>query len=32
MVRRMQLNSTDAEVWQGMLRQISWKLGQNSRS
>ena len=32
MVRRMQLDSIDAEVWQGMLRQISWKLGQNSGS
>ena len=29
MVRRMQLNVVDAEVLQGMLRQISWKLGQN---
>jgi TrmH family RNA methyltransferase len=27
MVRRMQLNSSDAEVWLGMLRQIAWKLG-----
>jgi tRNA/rRNA methyltransferase len=26
MVRRMQLNSNDAEVWLGMLRQIAWKL------
>jgi TrmH family RNA methyltransferase len=26
MVRRMQLNSNDAEVWLGMLRQIGWKL------
>jgi TrmH family RNA methyltransferase len=26
MVRRMQLNSTDAEVWLGILRQIAWKL------
>jgi tRNA/rRNA methyltransferase len=26
MVRRMQLNAADAEVWQGMLRQISWKI------
>jgi len=25
-VRRMQLNSDDAEVWLGMLRQIAWKL------
>jgi len=31
MVRRMQLNSSDAEVWLGMLRQIAWKLaGDNS--
>lgn len=29
MVRRLQLDATDAEVWQGMLRQIAWKLGQN---
>lgn len=27
MVRRLDLNSTDAEVWLGMLRQIEWKLG-----
>jgi tRNA/rRNA methyltransferase len=26
MVRRMRLNSNDAEVWLGMLRQIAWKL------
>jgi tRNA/rRNA methyltransferase len=26
MVRRMQLNSSDAEVWLGMMRQIAWKL------
>jgi TrmH family RNA methyltransferase len=26
MVRRLQLNSNDAEVWLGMLRQIAWKL------
>jgi tRNA/rRNA methyltransferase len=32
MVRRMQLDSSDAEVWQGMLRQILWKLGQNPGS
>jgi len=30
MIRRMNLNATDAEMWQGMLRQISWKLEQNS--
>jgi tRNA/rRNA methyltransferase len=28
MVHRMQLDATDAEVWQGMLRQIAWKLSQ----
>ena len=27
MVRRMQLDASDAEVWLGMLRQIAWKLG-----
>jgi TrmH family RNA methyltransferase len=27
MVRRMNLNSSDAEQWMGMLRQIEWKLG-----
>lgn len=26
MVRRMQLDPSDAEVWLGMLRQIAWKL------
>ena len=26
LVRRMGLNAHDAEVWQGMLRQIAWKL------
>jgi TrmH family RNA methyltransferase len=26
MVRRMDLNAKDAEVWQGMVRQILWKL------
>ena len=26
MVRRLQLDAADAEVWQGMLRQIAWKL------
>ncbi len=26
MVRRMDLNSTDAELWLGMLRQVAWKL------
>lgn len=28
MVHRMQLDATDAEVWQGILRQIAWKLQQ----
>lgn len=27
MVRRMDLNATDAELWLGMLRQMAWKLG-----
>jgi tRNA/rRNA methyltransferase len=27
LVRRMELNANDAEVWLGMLRQIAWKLG-----
>ena len=27
MVRRMDLSSTDAELWLGMLRQVAWKLG-----
>jgi len=27
MVRRMNLNAADAELWLGMLRQIEWKLG-----
>lgn len=26
LIRRMQLNAHDAEVWLGMLRQIRWKL------
>ena len=26
LVRRMNLNSRDAELWLGMLRQILWKL------
>jgi tRNA/rRNA methyltransferase len=29
MIRRLQLDATDAEVWQGILRQIAWKLGRN---
>jgi TrmH family RNA methyltransferase len=27
MVRRLRLPATDAEVWEGVLRQIAWKLG-----
>jgi tRNA/rRNA methyltransferase len=27
MVRRMQLNANDTDMWLGMLRQIDWKLG-----
>jgi len=30
LVRRLDLPSHDAEVWLGMLRQIQWKLGQDS--
>jgi tRNA C32,U32 (ribose-2'-O)-methylase TrmJ len=26
MVRRLELSSTDAEVWLGMLRQMLWKM------
>jgi tRNA/rRNA methyltransferase len=26
LIRRMELNAHDAEVWLGMLRQIKWKL------
>ena len=26
LLRRMDLNAHDSEVWQGMLRQILWKL------
>ena len=29
MIRRMQLDATDAEVWQGVLRQIAWKMSQH---
>ena len=32
LVRRLQLNPHDAEVWLGMLRQILWKLGNISDS
>jgi TrmH family RNA methyltransferase len=31
LVRRMDLNANDAEVWLGMLRQIAWKLGANQK-
>lgn len=30
MVRRLDMGARDAEVWQGMLRQIVWKLGKRS--
>ena len=32
LVRRLQLNAHDSEVWLGMLRQILWKLGNISDS
>jgi TrmH family RNA methyltransferase len=31
MVRRMNLNAADAELWLGMLRQVAWKLGVNEK-
>jgi tRNA/rRNA methyltransferase len=31
LVRRMELNSNDAEVWLGMLRQIAWKVGAHDK-
>jgi TrmH family RNA methyltransferase len=31
LVRRMEFNANDAEVWLGMLRQIAWKLGANEK-
>lgn len=31
MVRRMDLNATDAELWLGMLRQMAWKLGASEK-
>ncbi len=31
LVRRMELNANDAEVWLGMLRQMAWKLGANEK-
>ena len=32
LIRRLQLNAHDAEVWLGMLRQILWKLENISNS
>src|SRR5229473_4345681 len=32
LVRRMEFNANDAEVWLGMLRQIAWKLGANEKN
>ncbi len=32
LVRRMELNANDAEVWLGMLRQVAWKLGANEKN
>jgi tRNA C32,U32 (ribose-2'-O)-methylase TrmJ len=31
MIRRMEINSNDADMWLGMLRQIAWKLGTKNR-
>jgi tRNA/rRNA methyltransferase len=31
LVRRMELNSNDAEVWLGMLRQIAWKVAADEK-
>jgi tRNA C32,U32 (ribose-2'-O)-methylase TrmJ len=31
LVRRLGLPGPDAETWLGMLRQILWKMNQNSR-
>ncbi len=31
LVRRLQLNAHDAEVWLGMLRQIQWKVSRDGR-
>ncbi len=30
MLRRLDLSTSDSELWQGMLRQIQWKLGADS--
>jgi len=32
LVRRMELNASDTEVWLGMLRQVAWKLGANEKN
>jgi tRNA/rRNA methyltransferase len=32
MIRRMQLNASDTDMWLGMLRQIAWKLGANEKN
>ncbi len=32
LVRRMELNANDAEVWLGMFRQMAWKLGANEKN
>ena len=31
LVRRMELNASDTEVWLGMLRQMAWKLGASAK-
>jgi len=31
MVRRMELNANDTDMWLGMLRQMAWKLGANEK-
>lgn len=31
LVRRMNLSALDAEVWQGVLRQIAWKIGPSGK-
>ena len=32
MIRRMQLNTSDTDMWLGMLRQIAWKLGAHEKN
>lgn len=32
LVRRMNLSALDAEVWQGVLRQIAWKIGASEKA